>query len=1386
MRRAIGGLLRCLLSWVASFAVAGSILFLAAAHRQTTPSSEQLRPELLKKRDQLWPAAQRLRAEGKPNEAIAAAQEMLGVERKLFGDAHEEVAASLVFLAGLEADQDDFAAARQARQEVLDIQARLYGPSHWKTTSARLELAEANAHAKQSPAERRELAEADALLNKVNHLRSRQQYQGALALAGKAVEIRKRLLGEDDSATAAALTVLANLDYETNHYAQAEPLYRRVLEIRRKAFGELHPAYASALNNLANLYDAIRDEARAEPLYEKACDIRRQLLGPEHADYLASLTSLAEVYQAREKFPEARKAREELLAIQTKRYGPSAWQVTDARLRVADVEQRARLTPDQRRRLDVANALSAKVDSLIAQSQYQAAVFPAEQVVAVQRELLGEKAPLFARSLNKLALLCYNLGDYRKAEPLLRQALEIRRQVQGELHPDYASILNNLATVYSSMGEDAKAEPLLHRSLELTRQTAGEENADYARVLDNLGTLLLEMGNYDRAEPMLRRALDIRTEVLGERHQDSTATLRHLADLYKNMGDFAKAEPMLRRVQEIEKEAFGERSPEYARTLNDLGALYYELGDYARAEPLFRRVLEIRNAVFGSDHPEYARGLTNLANLCHAIGDYAQAERYYRESLEVSARSVGRRHPDYADCLNNLAMLYVDQGQYGKAEPLLREAADVLKQAFGETNPSYVRSLHNQSALHTLTEDYAGAEPLCRRALEITGETLGKQHPDYATSLIALAELDEFMGRYAKAEALYREALEIQKRVFGDQHPQVGISLETLALLSVSLGRPEDTQNFARQALEIARRQLDVNAAAQSERQQLKMNELSRLYLNTYLTAAMAGRTPAEEVYREVLDWKGTVWARQQWLHSLRKEGARHPEIARRRSELELATRRMTQVTRLTLNPNADPQNLQSYRRLMQTMTDIVESKEQALAAASQEFRGQLEQRKRTPADLQRALPPEAVLVDFISYRQFIPAQRGHARRAWRERMAAFVVRPQRPVERFDLGPAGPIQEAVQKWRQTYSLDDAATLANLVWKPLDPSIQGAKTILVSPDGALDRFPFAALPGRTPGSYLIEDVAVAVLPVPHLLPDLMAQEKSPPASAPSLLLVGDVNFDAAADEAGTHRSAYGALRAMSNGPMTWPPLAGTRTEIEMIGQAFAGQFHQAREKTLRGAEATKQAIEAEMNCYRYVHLATHGFFAAPSASARQSHANLDPFPTLTFSSEAVVGFHPGLLSGLVLAGANRPFNAHEDDGILTALEVAELDLSGTDLATLSACETGLGQSADGEGLLSLQRAFQVAGARSVVASLWQVPDKATQALMNRFYDNLWQKKLPKLEAMREAQLWLLREGAKQPDLVRGLSFSPPARGTSQSSRRLTPQYWSAFVLSGDWR
>ncbi|MEI7687541.1 MAG: CHAT domain-containing protein, partial [Planctomycetota bacterium] len=421
-----------------------------------------------------------------------------------------------------------------------------------------------------------------------------------------------------------------------------------------------------------------------------------------------------------------------------------------------------------------------------------------------------------------------------------------------------------------------------------------------------------------------------------------------------------------------------------------------------------------------------------------------------------------------------------------------------------------------------------------------------------------------------------------------------------------------------------------------------------------------------------------------------------------------------------------------------------------------------------------------AALIDFMVYRHYLP--RGESA----ERLLAFVV-TSKTIRRIELGDVEPIQKAVDRFltqlRRTQPAKDdgdpAVALRNAVWTPLQESLRGAELVLISPDGPLCSLPFPALPSAEGKEYLLEEIALAVIPVPQMLPEFLAPRGNRPEDRPpSLLAMGNIDFDhglgAAAPKTPAGEGAAPAWKRRRAGArLQWENLPGTAGEVLALEDAFRKAVPRGKATVLREAQATSAAFRKEAPAHEYLHLATHGFFAPPDAG-QESPGRRSGLGADVRASSA--GYHPGVFSGLVLAGANKPRD--DDDGILTALEVAELPLANVELAVLSACETGLGETAGGEGTLGLQRAFQLAGARTTITSLWKVDDDATRRLMEQFYENYWRKGHGALESLRRAQLWMLNEGPNR-GIVR-------VDDGAKEPRRSPPYYWAAFVLAGDWR
>ncbi len=460
-------------------------------------------------------------------------------------------------------------------------------------------------------------------------------------------------------------------------------------------------------------------------------------------------------------------------------------------------------------------------------------------------------------------------------------------------------------------------------------------------------------------------------------------------------------------------------------------------------------------------------------------------------------------------------------------------------------------------------------------------------------------------------------------------------------------------------------------------------------------------------------------------------------------------------------------------RNTWQLRADSLKAKheqiEKELAKKSAKFRAVIERREVTPASIKRLLAAQSrrtALVDIVEYLHW-----GRTFDSSEQRLSAFIVRGDTSVVRVDLGPSQPIQEMLRQWRETFGDGEdgqavGQRLREKLWQPIAKYLGGAEIVAISPDGTLAEFPWGAIPGGKAGTYLVEEFGFAVVPVPQLMPAQLEESKHVNAS-PALLLVGDIDYDADPGKP-TDLSITRKLPDPKRGgeSRSFSRLAGAPSELASIESSYRETHQSGSVLTLKSNAATEAAFRTKASEHPWIHVVSHGFFAP--AAFKLGDASRDIRPSRRGEAKGQLRTMQGMLSsGIAFAGANRASSPTVDDGILTALEVSALDLDGVDCVVLSACESALGQHSAGEGLLGLQRAFQISGTRTTVASLWKVDDKATNTLMQKFYHNLWKRKLPRLEALRQAQISCLRR-------------------QSQPNEVLPPYFWAGFVIAGDWR
>jgi CHAT domain-containing protein len=441
-----------------------------------------------------------------------------------------------------------------------------------------------------------------------------------------------------------------------------------------------------------------------------------------------------------------------------------------------------------------------------------------------------------------------------------------------------------------------------------------------------------------------------------------------------------------------------------------------------------------------------------------------------------------------------------------------------------------------------------------------------------------------------------------------------------------------------------------------------------------------------------------------------------------------------------------------------------------------------------TLSDLLASLPAHSAIVDITEYTNFSPPPDHQGPLIRQQRLVAFILRPDHELTRIELGPSAAVNDQVKRWRAGYggsalSCQAASELRKLIWEPLIPALDNTAVILVSlDDGPLSEIPLGALPGDDPKNYLIEEKAIAVEPSPQALLDLLASPQSDSARQsdnPILLSLGDVDYTPPPDGASQDAPALAGGRSLFAGKL--PALPGTGMEIDLLAKTFTECWPHGQQEELKGRDASIGAVQRQAPGCNYLHFATHGFYEpiiAPDSPATQTNA-VEEMQSPVMEAGDVLRLYPSLWSGIVLAGG--------ESGILSGMECEELNLDRADLVVLSACETGLGETSASEGAIGLPRAFHIAGARTVVSTLWSVYDEQTRELMDLFYRNLWQKHMGKLEALRQAQIELLNVGAKSGVQTRGLRRTDqPDASTTQIPGKLPPVYWAAFVLSGDWR
>jgi len=830
-----------------------------------------------------------------------------------------------------------------------------------------------------------------------------------------------------------------------------------------------------------------------------------------------------------------------------------------------------------------------------------------------------------------------------------------------------------------------------------------------AEALNQQVNQLNKQGKYQEAIPIAQRALAIREKALGTEHPSVANSLMILALLYRTQGNYPAAEPLYKRALAIREKALGSENPFVAISLNNLALLYDLQGNYPAAEPLYKRALAINEKVLGSESSLVATNFNNLAELYRAQGNYPAAEPLYERALAIREKALGTEHPDFANSLNNLAALYYLQG------------------------------------------NYPAAEPLYKRALAIFEKALGPEHRIVATSLNNLAALYDSQGNYPDAEPLYKRALAIYEKALGTEHPNVADSLNNLAVLYQAQGDINMAITFLQKGLGVQEVNLKLNLSSGTETQkQAYMKTVSRTTdatVSLHVQAAPTNPAATRLALTAILQRKGRLLdILSTNLQTLRQYIT--PDI---QPQFDQWLTLKSQLANLALKNTP----IDQYRTIQQQAEEL----ESNLNRRSTELQAINE--TVTIAAVQKQIPTDAVLIELFRYRPFNP--KAAQKDQWgKPRYVAYILQSQGEPKWVDLGEADTLEPSIAKFRRAISrpptnadreVDPQLSVAEVkqiareldqkLMQPIRPLLGNARQLLISPDSDLNLIPFAALVDQQ-NRFLLETYDITYLSSGR---DLVRQPRTD-INLTNPVLFSDPDYGKPSDK----------LIALNGRNPCSTQIASRGEEITSLANQIFCQLPNVAAETsaiqnllpqaqlLSQSQATK-ATAKKLRNPSILHFATHGFFLPNPPEAKP---------------DAKITQNPLSQSALVLANFNKRQSCGDDpncNGLLTAQDVTTIDLRGTKLVFLSACETGLGKVTNGEGVYGLRRAFTLAGAESQVMSLWKVNDQTTRELVESYYKNL------KANQGRSQSLETI-----QLDLLKKYQY---------------PYYWAAFIPSGNW-
>lgn len=944
----------------------------------------------------------------------------------------------------------------------------------------------------------------------------------------------------------------------------------------------------------------------------------------------------------------------------------------------------------------------AKLEKELTDLQMKQATFAAVKVARklyeAQRKITGEESIETQRRKQQLASSMQVAGDHAGSIKLYTELLQLVEKQKG---PDSREVLYALMPMvgsYWSQNRLDELEPIYVRMLAITKKLDGETSTAYANQAMQLGTLLNARNEYSSAQRIYEQALAI--------HEANAKT---------------KEDPMV------------------LSSLQIVASMYWTTDQKPKAIALYDRIIALVQGSTTMDVMMRASMLWGVAAVYHYGGREDLAKPLSKKVIDMFEKEIARLEktkpddPQIVSMLGQLGMNYRQQDDLAGADRALTKAValETKRGGFGGWGSTLADLRRAQ-----------GKPKEALVLLEKAAADLAKVAPTSSTVYnVQIAEVLREVGELKRAETMLVAHLAHLEKTYGKKHPYYGLSLMSMARVYMMSGKIAQAERILRDSLEISERELGLVLKSGTEADHAVYFGRNGYQLDLAIGFGL-GFAP-----------KSPSAARLGLTTLLRRKGrvldAAAASLATIRSKLSADDKRLlddlasarTQLAKLTVaGPTATGEA--TYAKEITALEDQIHKLEIEVGKKSAAYR--VVSQAIELSAVQKLIPKDARLVEIVNFQPSDPTVSYQAKYVPLPRAyAAYIVGRTGDPVLVDLGSASAIDAAVEKFRK--SLSDPAdvkaaangrALHDLTMAKIIPKLGGATNILIAPDGGLNVVPFSALVDDKQ-QFLIKRFTFTYLTSGR---DLLRLNVKTAAQGGGVIFA-DPMFDGAPAPKGNAPKTRGR-RSADLASLSWPSLPATGEEATEVAKTMGGMT------SFRGAKATEGEVK-RVHGPKILHLATHGFFL-PDEPPPKTGASAPPPATYE---------NPLLRSGLAFAGANK-LSSGTDDGILTAMEATGLDLWGTKLVVLSACETGAGKVTNGDGVYGLRRALVIAGAESLVMSLWQVDDVATKELMSGYYKRLKAGK-PRSSALRDIQLEI--------------------QGRAEYAH---PFYWAAFLPAGD--